>query len=61
MASEVHLDAQLLEQIRARLEELGFESVEAFVHHCVEKELKARRGAEEAALAERLRDLGYLE
>lgn len=61
LAAQIHLDAELLAQVKACLEETGFATVEAFVHFCVEKELKVRRDAEEKALAERLRGLGYLE
>lgn len=61
MATQVSIDGQLLEQLKAEFAAMGFASVEAFVHYCIEKELKARREQEEAALAERLRGLGYLE
>lgn len=58
---EVQLAAKLMAQISACLPETGFDTVDAFVHYCVEKELKVRREAGEKALAERLRGLGYLE
>lgn len=58
---EVQLAAELMAQVSACLPETGFDTVEAFVHYCVEKELKVRREAGEKALAERLRGLGYLE
>lgn len=61
MAVQIPIDGELLAQIEACLAESGFSTVQAFVHHCVEKELKTRREAEEKALAERLRGLGYLE
>ena len=61
MAAQVPMDSDLLAQIEACLAETGFPSVQAFVQSCVEKELKARREADEKALAERLRGLGYLE
>lgn len=57
----VQFSAALMAQVRACLPETGFDTLEAFVHYCVEKELKARRAAGEKALAERLRGLGYLE
>jgi Arc/MetJ-type ribon-helix-helix transcriptional regulator len=59
--AQIGIDGELLAQIEACLEEGGFASAEAFVRHCVEKELKARREQAEKALAERLRALGYLE
>ncbi|MBM3278757.1 MAG: hypothetical protein FJY95_11855 [Candidatus Handelsmanbacteria bacterium] len=59
--ARVPLDTALLAQIEAIRESAGFASAEAFVHHCVEKELKAQREAAEKALAQRLRALGYLE
>lgn len=61
MAAQIPIDGDLLAQIEANLAETGFATVEVFVHYCVQKELKARREAEEKALAERLRGLGYLE
>ena len=61
MATQITIDSELFRQLEACLAETGFSSVQAFVQHCVEKELKARRDAEEKALAERLRGLGYLE
>lgn len=61
MASQIPLDHELLAQIEACLAETGFPTVQAFVRHCVEKELKALREKEEKALAARLRGLGYLE
>lgn len=59
--AQVAIDGSLLAQVEACLEESGFASAEAFVHHCVEKELRMRREQAEKALAERLRALGYLE
>ncbi len=59
--AQIAIDGELLAQIAACLEESGFASAEAFVHHCVEKELKTRREHAEKVLAERLRALGYLE
>jgi hypothetical protein len=59
--AQLGIDGELLAQIEACLEEGGFASAEAFVRHCVEQELRARRAQAEKALAERLRALGYLE
>ena len=61
MAAQIPMDGDLLTQIEACLAETGFPTVQAFVRYCVEKELKTRREAEEKALTERLRGLGYLE
>ncbi|MFH1570867.1 MAG: hypothetical protein ABIL09_22935 [Gemmatimonadota bacterium] len=55
---------ELMERIRAHVRQVGYASVEEFVTHCVEKELRAvevRSAADERALTERLRGLGYLE
>lgn len=61
MATQVPIASDLLAQIEVCLAETPFPTVQAFVQHCVEKELKTRREAGEKALADRLRDLGYLE
>lgn len=61
MTAQLTMDGDLMAQIEACLAETGFATVQDFVHYCVEKELKARRDADEKALAERLRGLGYLE
>ena len=61
MAAQISIDSDLLAQIEACLAETGFPTVQAFVQSCVEKELQARREADEKTLAERLRGLGYLE
>jgi hypothetical protein len=60
-ARKIAIDAELLRQVETSLGEKGVAEVAAFVEHCVEKELRARRESAEKILAERLRALGYLE
>lgn len=59
--NKIQIDEELMERVRAHVAEAGFSSVEEFVQFCIEKELKSRRAAEEAVLADRLKGLGYLE
>ncbi len=59
--NKIQIDETLMARVRAHVAEAGFASVEEFVQFCIEKELKSRRAAEEALLADRLKGLGYLE
>ena len=60
--SNVKMDAALLERARRAAAEAGYSSVEEFVAHCVEKELKAiETDKSEGMVADQLRGLGYIE
>ena len=57
----VALDPELMDRIRAHVDQVGYASIEEFVRHCIEKQLASRAAADDAALTERLKGLGYLE
>jgi len=57
----VVLDPELMDRVRAHVDQVGYASIDEFVRHCIEKELAARGTADEAILTERLKGLGYLE
>jgi len=57
----VGLDADLMTRVRDHVSRVGYASVEEFVRHCIEKELEAREAADDRALTERLKGLGYLD
>lgn len=58
---KVKLDADLLARARKVAETAGYSSVEEFLTHLLEKELRqVEDAADEAELKERLKGLGYL-
>lgn len=59
----VHLDKQLLERCRKHARQMGYSSVEEFITHVLEKELKAfaQQTNESDESLNRLRGLGYIE
>ncbi len=58
---KVKLDAGLIERARKVAEAAGYSSVEEFLTHMLEKELRQMEEAkDEADLKERLRGLGYI-
>ena len=62
--SKIKLDRGLLEQCRQQAKAMGYSSVEEFITHVLEKELKtAREESKETKteLLNRLKGLGYLE
>ncbi len=65
--SRIKLDGELLSRCRRQAEQLGYSSVEEFITHVLERELRAMEetGSESAAdeeeIANRLRGLGYIE
>ncbi|MBX3169577.1 MAG: hypothetical protein KF760_19400 [Candidatus Eremiobacteraeota bacterium] len=59
-APKIRIDPVLLERARKRSEELGYPSVEEYVAHLLEQDLQKLTPAEDAAVQERLRGLGYL-
>ncbi|MCY3759471.1 MAG: hypothetical protein OXG96_17280 [Acidobacteria bacterium] len=65
--SRIKLDGQLLSRCRKQAEQLGYSSVEEFITHVLERELRAMEGtgsesaADEEEIANRLKGLGYIE
>ena len=55
---KIALDEQLWQRLKAHVEEVGYCSVEEFVSHCIEKELKPRQDVEQEKMDERLKGLG---
>jgi hypothetical protein len=59
---KVKIDSGLLERARRAAAAAGYSSVEEFVAHCVENELRKREaGADEGRVEDQLRGLGYIE
>lgn len=59
---KIKIDPQLYERARRAAVTVGYSSVDEFIAHAIENELK-RRGTDEAEqqVADQLRGLGYLE
>ena len=58
---KIKLDGDLLERAKKVAETAGYSSVEEFLTHLLEKELRqVEDAADEEELKERLRGLGYL-
>ena len=67
-AQKVKIEGELLEQVKQCAEKSGYASVDEFVLHTLEKEVKRLLGAEQGGSADskelvkkRLRGLGYIE
>lgn len=67
-SKNVKVDKQLLERCKQYAEMAGYSSVDEFITHAIENELKrlddakgGDAGDDEAAVMERLRGLGYIE
>ncbi|MHC4837104.1 MAG: hypothetical protein ACYTF3_02800 [Planctomycetota bacterium] len=60
--NKVKIDKDVLERCKKCAEVAGYSSVEEFVEHILEKELKAIEGAgtSDEAITESLRGLGYI-
>jgi hypothetical protein len=59
---KIKIASDLLERARRASASAGYSSVEEFVAHCIEKELKAHETADaESQVADQLRGLGYIE
>jgi hypothetical protein len=59
---KVKIESGLLERARRAAAAAGYSSVEEFVAHCVENELKKHEADEvEGQVADQLRGLGYIE
>ena len=59
---KIKIDAGLLDRAKRAAAAAGYSSVEEFVAHCVENELKKVEAAQvEDRVADQLRGLGYIE
>ena len=62
--SSVKLDADLLKRCRQHAQDAGYSSVEEFIAHVLERELKSKQEESEKdqeEIARRLQGLGYIE
>jgi hypothetical protein len=60
--AKITLDQGLYDRARKAAQAAGYSSVEEFVAHCVENELKKLESDQaEARVSEQLRGLGYIE
>ncbi len=62
--AKINIDNGLLDRAQKAADDAGYSSVEEFVAHCVENELKrlkADRDVTEEQVANQLRGLGYIE
>jgi len=58
---KVKLDKALYEKIKMHAKIAGYSSVEEFVHHALEKQLKQFEGAQsEEEIRQKLKGLGYI-
>jgi hypothetical protein len=59
---KIKIESALLERAKRAAATAGYSSVEEFVAHCIEKELKKLEADEvEGQVADQLRGLGYIE
>ncbi len=59
---KIKIDSGLLERAKRAAVAAGYSSVEEFIAHCIEKELKAHEADDvEGQVADQLRGLGYIE
>lgn len=62
--SKVKLDKELIERSKKYAEEAGYSSVEEFITHAVEKELRSAGNSsteDDEQVTKRLKGLGYIE
>ncbi|MFN8611456.1 MAG: hypothetical protein U0931_28175 [Vulcanimicrobiota bacterium] len=59
-APKIRIEPELLERARKRAQELGYASVDEYLTHLIEQDLQKLTPAEDQAVQERLRGLGYL-
>ena len=62
--SKVKLDKDLIERSKKYAEEAGYSSLEEFITHAVEKELRSAGGSQaedDEQVTKRLKGLGYIE
>lgn len=59
---KVKIDPGLYDRAKRAAETAGYSSVDEFIAHCIENELKKREADEvEGQVADQLRGLGYIE
>lgn len=59
--SKVNIDGNLLERAKKVAEAAGYSSVDEFIAHCIENEIKRLKvDASETRVSDQLRGLGYL-
>jgi hypothetical protein len=59
---KIKIDADLYDRAKRAAETAGYSSVEEFVAHCIENEIKKLKVDEaESQVADQLRGLGYIE
>ena len=59
--SKITIDPNLYDRAKTAAEAAGYSSVEEFIAHCIENELKKLKvESAEAQVADQLRGLGYL-
>jgi hypothetical protein len=59
---KIKIESGLLERAKRAAVAAGYSSVEEFIAHCIEKELKAHEADDvEGQVADQLRGLGYIE
>ena len=60
--AKIKIDANLFDRAKQVAESVGYSSIEEFVAHCIENELKKHESDEaESQVADQLRGLGYIE
>jgi hypothetical protein len=62
--SKLKLDEELIDRCRKYAEESGYSSVEEFITHILERELRKQEepsGEDEEQVTKRLKGLGYIE
>lgn len=60
--AKIKIESDLLDEAKRTAESAGYSSVEEFVAHCIEKELKRHQTEEaERKVSDQLRGLGYIE
>ena len=60
--SKIKLEADLYERAKRAAQEAGYSSVEEFVAHCIENELKRLKIEQaETQVSDQLRGLGYIQ
>jgi hypothetical protein len=60
--AKINIEASLYDRAKRVAEVVGYSSVDEFVAHCVENELKKREVDQaEGQVADQLRGLGYIE
>lgn len=57
---KIKIEASLLERAQKRALELGYGSLDEYLTHLIEQDLQKLTPAEDQAVQERLRGLGYL-